>query len=114
MDLVLIAAQVVTGLKSLVSRRRNALEEGVVSVTQVTAGHAFNVIPGRGELRGTARTFGGRFYEGAPRLVQEAAQGVAGAVGGRADGNCRPPLQPTVKEPRTAEAMAAVAPADVR
>src|SRR5207245_11028761 len=39
-DPVLIAAHVVTGLQSLVSRRRNPFEEGVVSVTQVHAGHA--------------------------------------------------------------------------
>src|SRR6059036_2940952 len=38
-DPVLIAAHIVTGLQSLVARRRNPLEEGVVSVTQVTAGH---------------------------------------------------------------------------
>src|SRR6266566_4205177 len=46
-DPVLIAAHVVTALQSLVSRRRNPFEEGVVSVTQMHAGHAFNVIPGR-------------------------------------------------------------------
>src|SRR5205823_1181932 len=60
-DPVLIAAHIVTGLQSLVSRRRNPFEEGVVSVTQLNAGHAFNVIPGRAELRGTVRTFGGQF-----------------------------------------------------
>src|SRR5207248_2676834 len=58
-DPVLIAAHLVTALQSLVSRRRNPFEEGVVSVTQINAGHAFNVIPERAELRGTVRTFGG-------------------------------------------------------
>src|SRR3989441_7870328 len=55
-DPVLVAAHVVTGLQSLVSRRRNPFEEAVVSVTQLNAGHAFNVIPGRAELRGTVRS----------------------------------------------------------
>src|SRR5262245_14113168 len=49
-DPVLVAAHVVTALQSLVSRRRNPLEEAVVSVTQVSAGHAFNVIPDHAEL----------------------------------------------------------------
>src|SRR5438552_3766085 len=40
-DPVLIAAHVVTALQSLVSRRRNPFEEGVVAVTQMHAGHAF-------------------------------------------------------------------------
>src|SRR6266513_2221018 len=70
-DPVLIAAHVVTGLQSLVSRRRNPFEEGVLSVTQLHAGHAFNVIPGRADLRGTVRTFGGKFYDEAPQLVKD-------------------------------------------
>src|SRR2546427_687439 len=89
-DPVLAAAHVVTGLQSLVSRRRNPFEEGVVSVTQVTAGHAFNVIPGRADLRGTVRSFGGKFYEQAPALVEETAQGIAGGVPAGADGSAIP------------------------
>jgi amidohydrolase len=84
-DPVLVAAHVVTALQSLVSRRRNPFEEGVVSVTQVNAGHAFNVIPGRADLRGTVRTFGGKFWEDAPRLVEETARGIAGALGAAAE-----------------------------
>src|SRR5206468_5894684 len=97
---VLIAAHVVTGLQSLVSRRRNPFEEGVVSVTQVTAGHAFNVIPGRADLRGTVRTFGGKFYEDAPALVEETAQGIAGAFGARAEVRYRRLCKPTVNDRR--------------
>src|SRR2546428_11296600 len=84
-DPVLAAAHVVTGLQSLVSRRRNPFEEGVLSVTQLHAGHAFNVTPGRADLRGTVRTFGGKFYDQAPALVAETAPGIAGAFGTRAE-----------------------------
>jgi amidohydrolase len=84
-DPVLVAAHVVTALQSLVSRRRNPFEEGVVSVTQVNAGHAFNVIPGRADLRGTVRTFGGTFWEDAPRLVEDTARGIAAALGAAAE-----------------------------
>src|SRR3989449_11753899 len=88
-DPVLIAAHIVTGLQSLVSRRRNPFEEGVVSVTQMHAGHAFNVIPGRADLRGTVRTFGGKVYDEAPQLVEETARGTAPAVGGDAEARYR-------------------------
>jgi amidohydrolase len=84
-DPVLVAAHVVTALQSLVSRRRDPLSEGVVSVTEIHAGRAFNVIPDRADLRGTVRTFGGSFFEDAPRLVEETAQGVAAAFGARAN-----------------------------
>src|SRR5260370_4546584 len=82
-DSVLVAAHVVRELQSLIARRRDPLEEGVVSVTEVHAGRAFNVIPARADLRGTVRTFGGKFYEQAPRLIEETAQGIAAAFGAR-------------------------------
>jgi amidohydrolase len=83
-DPVLVAAHVITALQSLVSRRRDPLSEAVVSVTEVHAGRAFNVIPDRAELRGTVRTFGGAFWEDAPRLVEETSRGVAAALGAQA------------------------------
>jgi len=108
-DPVLIAAHVVTGLQSLVARRRNPLEEGVVSITQVNAGHAFNVIPGRADLRGTVRTFGGRFFDDAPALVEETAQGIAGAFGATAEVRYRRLSGPLVNDARMAALMAEVA-----
>ncbi len=108
-DPVLVAAHVVTALQSLVSRRRNPLEEGVVSVTQVNAGHAFNVIPGRADLRGTVRTFGGTFWHDAPGLVEETAQGIARAFGARAEVRYRRLSGPTVNDPAMAALMAEVA-----
>jgi amidohydrolase len=84
-DPVLVAAHVITALQSLVSRRRDPLSEAVVSVTEVHAGRAFNVIPDRAELRGTVRTFGGSFFEDAPQLIEGTARGIAAALGAQAN-----------------------------
>jgi amidohydrolase len=108
-DPVLAAAHVVTALQSLVARRRNPLEEGVVSVTQLSAGHAYNVIPGRADLRGTVRTFGGRFWDDAPALIEETAQGIAGAFGARAEVRYRRLSGPLVNDARMAALLAEVA-----
>ena len=108
-DPVLVAAHVVTGLQSLVARRRNPLEEGVVSVTQVSAGHAFNVIPGHAVLRGTVRTFGGRFFQDAPSLVEGTAQGIAAAFGARAEVRYDRLSAPLVNDARMAALMSEVA-----
>jgi len=108
-DPVLIAAHIVTGLQSLVSRRRNPFEEGVVSVTQLNAGHAFNVIPGRAELRGTVRTFGGQFFEHAPRLVEQTTQGIAAAFGATAEVRYRRLTAPLVNDERMTLLMTGVA-----
>jgi amidohydrolase len=108
-DPVLVAAHVVTALQSLVSRRRDPFEEGVVSVTQVQAGHAFNVIPRQALLRGTVRTFGGRFWEDAPDLVRGTAQGIAAAFGASAEVTFRRLTAPLVNDPRMAALMRDVA-----
>jgi amidohydrolase len=108
-DPVLIAAHLVTALQGLVSRRRNPFEEGVVSVTQINAGHAFNVIPGRADLRGTVRTFGGAFFESAPKLVEETAHGIASAFGAAAEVRYRRLCRPLVNDARMTAVMTEVA-----
>src|SRR6266702_1121604 len=108
-DPVLIAAHVVTALQSLVSRRRNPFEEGVVSVTRMHAGHAFNVISGRADLRGTVRTFGGKFFDEAPQLVEETARGIARAFGGDAEVRYRRLSKPLVNDERMTALMKSVA-----
>jgi len=108
-DPVLVAAHVVTALQSLVSRRRDPLAEAVVSVTEVHAGRAFNVIPDRADLRGTVRTFGGHFFEDAARLVEETAHGVASAFGARATVNYRRLSAPLINNEELSALMRDVA-----
>jgi amidohydrolase len=108
-DPVLIAAHVITGLQSLVSRRRDPMDEVVVSVTEVHAGSAFNVIPARADLRGTVRTFGGRFWEDAPQLVEDTAQGIAGAFGAQANVSYRRLSAPLINDEKLSALMGDVA-----
>ena len=108
-DPVLVAAHVITALQSLVSRRRDPLSEAVVSVTEVHAGRAFNVIPDRADLRGTVRTFGGHFFEDAPRLVEETAHGVASAFGAHVNVNYRRLSAPLINNEELSRLMRDVA-----
>ena len=80
-DPVLAAAHVVTALQSLVSRGTDPFDHLVVSVTQIRAGDAFNVIPESAELRGTVRSMGGRPYDEAPERLTALASSVAGGLG---------------------------------
>ncbi len=108
-DPVVVAAHVITALQSLVSRRRDPFTEAVVSVTEVHAGRAFNVIPDRAQLRGTVRTFGGNFFEDAPQLVQETAQGVAAAFGAQATVQYRRLSAPLINDEKLSALMRDVA-----
>lgn len=56
-DPIMIAAHVLLGLEHLVSREIDPLESAVISVGQIEAGEAYNIIPERAHLWGTARAF---------------------------------------------------------
>jgi len=56
-DTTLVASHIVLALQSLVSRNLDPIKQAVVSVTSFqTDSKAFNVIPGKVQLRGTVRT----------------------------------------------------------
>ena len=56
-DPVVIAMTVGQALQSIVSRNVDPLQAAVVSITQIHAGSAYNVIPGEAKLCGTVRCF---------------------------------------------------------
>ena len=55
-DTILVGAQIVNQLQSIVSRNVDPLEAAVVSICMFQAGDADNVIPQHARLRGTARS----------------------------------------------------------
>lgn len=84
-DPVVAAAQVVVALQTIVSRGISITDPAVVSVTRIQGGAADNVIPNVVELGGTIRTFDPAIRELACRRVREIAEGVAQALGARAE-----------------------------
>jgi len=70
-DSVLVGTQIVQAIQSIVSRNVDPLKSAVVSVTTFHAGDAFNIIPQRAELSGTARSL-----EAGVRVLLEERLGV--------------------------------------
>ena len=56
-DTIVIAAEMVGVLQTLISRHKNPIDVAVLSITQIHAGDAYNVLPGETVIRGTVRTF---------------------------------------------------------
>lgn len=56
-DTVIVATHLVQALQTIVSRNVKPIDTAVVSVTQIHAGDAYNVIPETAVVRGTVRTF---------------------------------------------------------
>jgi amidohydrolase len=83
-DPVLIGAQIVTMLQSLVSRRTDPMGQAVISTTIFKAGEAFNVIPREAKLGGTVRTFDPAVQDMIEREMNLIAENVARAMGATA------------------------------
>ncbi len=84
-DPILVAAHIVTGLQSIVARRMEPTEAGVVTIGYITAGQAGNVIPERAVMGGTARWFSPGVGDVLEAGVRQIAEGVAAAFGATAD-----------------------------
>jgi amidohydrolase len=83
-DAVLIAAQIVVALHSIVARNVNPRETAVVTVGSIRAGTAFNVIADTAEMTGTIRTFDAATRDLIARRITEVAESTARALGGSA------------------------------
>src|SRR5262249_56336882 len=55
-DTVLVGAQIINAIQSIVSRNVDPLKSAVVSICMFHAGNTDNVIPQSAQLRGTARS----------------------------------------------------------
>jgi len=56
-DPIVVAAQLITALQTIISRATDPAEAAVISITQVHAGNTWNAIPESVELKGTFRCF---------------------------------------------------------
>jgi amidohydrolase len=84
-DSVLVGAQLITALQSIVSRSVDPLESAVVSMCEFHAGNARNVIPQTAELKGTVRTLTAEVRALVEKRVSEVVDGVARMTGAKID-----------------------------
>jgi hippurate hydrolase len=84
-DAVVIAAQVVTTLQTVVSREVDPVEPAVLTVGEIGAGTAFNIIPEKARLGGTVRTLNPDLRKSMPGRIEAVARGVAKGMRGYAN-----------------------------
>ena len=83
-DTILVGAQMINQLQSIVARNVDPLDSAVVSVCLFQAGHADNVIPQHALLRGTARSFTPQVRELLHKRIGEVVEGTARIYGATA------------------------------
>jgi hippurate hydrolase len=111
-DPVMVAVQIAQAWQTIISREKNPLETAVLSITQIHAGSATNVIPDEAHMIGTVRTFSTGVLDLIERRMAEMANGIAAGFNAGIDFGFKRNYPPLVNDPeRTAfavEAMRAV------
>lgn len=80
-DAVLAAAELVSQLHTITSRRIPPTANAVLSVTRISGGQSHNVLPSAVELTGTVRSFDAAVQDTIEAAVRQIAQGVGQASG---------------------------------
>lgn len=104
-DPVLTACQLATALQSVVSRTVNPKDPAVLSITKISGGDAYNVIPQTAVLSGTARFFSRPVGDLIEVTIRRLSDGIAAGFGATAAVDWRLIFAPTVNAPEPAAAV---------
>lgn len=108
-DPLVVAAEIVLALQTIVSRSVAATDTAVVSITELTTDGARNIVPSTVTLRGDCRCFSSSTQELIERRIREIAEGVCRAHGAEAGVSYRNEFIPLVNEARAVKVASSAA-----
>ena len=83
-DPISIAARIISGVQTIISREIDPVEPGIISICQVHAGTAFNIIPNECFIQGTVRALSNemRHYlaDRIEAIAKSTAEGMRGSI----------------------------------
>jgi hippurate hydrolase len=95
-DPVFAALQIANGLQGVITRNKKPIDTAVLSITQIHAGDAVNVIPDNATLAGTVRTFSVEVLDLIESRMRQIVEATARAYDCEADFEFRRNYPPTV------------------
>lgn len=102
-DPVPIACQIVQGFQTIITRNKRPIDTGVISVTMIHAGEAFNVVPDACEIRGTVRTFSLEVLDLIERRMRQIAEATCQGFEADCNFNFTRMCPPTINHPKETE-----------
>lgn len=97
-DPVNILAHILIALQTINSRERNQQEPLILTIGQLIAGTAENIIPNDGYLTGTIRAFSQEVRVHAKRRLEEISKGIAATFGATAEIQWYTEFAPTIND----------------
>jgi amidohydrolase len=95
-DPIVMQAEFVTAVQSIVSRKLDPMETGVITIAQVKAGTTHNIIPNEAYIEGTVRTFKEETRVLFERELKNLTKYIAKAHGGKYEFNYIREYDPTI------------------
>ena len=83
-DPIVVGAQIIMGLQTVLSRAIKPSDMAVLSVCQAQAGSAYNIIPGSMHLTGSVRSYDEAVRQTAERRIRAISEGIAASAGAKA------------------------------
>jgi hippurate hydrolase len=108
-DAIVIGAEIVTAMQSLVSRTMDPIDNGVVSFTEFVTNGTVNVVPGQVILRGDTRSLTTAVQDHIETTMERIVSGICAAHGASYEFSYRRNFVPTINTPAEADIAAATA-----
>lgn len=108
-DPVVIGAQIILALQTVVSRETDAVNSAVLTIAQLQGSEAENIIPSEVIMKGTLRTLDADDRTRIEQRIRDVSSGVAKAMGARAQVEFRYGYPATVNHPEQTRFAASVA-----
>jgi amidohydrolase len=105
-DPIVVAAQIVLGLQTIVSRQVDVtLAPSIISVGRIAGGIRNNVIPDSVELEGTIRSFDQAMREDIHAAMERTARGIAASAGAEIEFDVAEGTPPVINDPQLVARM---------
>lgn len=99
-DPIMVAIQIAQSWQTIVSRNKSPIDAAVLSITQIHAGSATNVIPDEATLIGTVRTFSGEVLDLIEQRMRDVAAHTVAAFDAQVDFQFKRNYPPLINHPK--------------
>ena len=107
-DPIMTAVAIAQNLQTLITRNKKPIDTAVLSITQIHAGDAYNIIPNEALLRGTVRTFTTEVLDLIESGMRRIVEGTAATFGAKATMTFTRNYPPTVNHASETDFAASV------
>lgn len=108
-DSIVVAAQIINALQTIVARNINPIDSAVVTVGELNAGRAFNVIADTARMGGTVRYFNLAYQDYFAKRIEQVIAGICESHGANYEFNYNPLYPPLINDEKIADLVKSVA-----